>query len=174
MTCLETLKIDLRSVQDAPIEVSCVLTDEYFQSLDDAEIRRGNINAQLSIRKAAAGEFVLSVRVNGSVTVRCDLCLEDMEQPIENKVDFMVHLGQSDNIDDDTIVVDENDEVLDTAWSVYETIALAVPIKHVHAPGKCNAVMTEKLKELSAARSGDGTAESEIDPRWAGLKKLME
>ena len=174
MTSLETLKIDLRNVQDTTVEVSCALTDKYFQSLDDAEIQSGSINAQLSIRKAAVGEFVLTVNISGSVRVSCDLCLDDMEQPVEGNATYNVSLGQENSDDGETIVVDENQGVLDCSWLVYETIALAVPIKHVHAPGKCNAAMTEKLNELSAARSGDGTEEGDIDPRWAGLKKLKE
>ena len=172
MTSLETLKIDLHDVQDTPVEVSCTVEDDYFQSLGDVEIQSGRVTATLSIRKVASGEFALTVGIKGVVTVQCDLCLDDMEQEVDNTADFMVRLGHSESIDDDCIAVDENDEVLDAAWSVYETIALAIPIKHVHAPGKCNAAMTEKLNELSATRSGDGVADGGIDPRWAGLEKL--
>ena len=68
--------------------------------------------------------------------------------------------------------MDENEGILDLAWLIYESIALAVPIKHVHAPGKCNAAMTEKLNELSATRSGDETESKAADPRWAKLAEL--
>jgi uncharacterized metal-binding protein YceD (DUF177 family) len=51
---------------------------------------------------------------------------------------------------------------------------LAIPIKHVHAPGKCNSAMTQKLEELSGAvRSGEEEAEA-IDPRWEALLKLKK
>jgi uncharacterized metal-binding protein YceD (DUF177 family) len=50
---------------------------------------------------------------------------------------------------------------------------LAIPIKHVHAPGKCNSAMTQKLDELSGAvRSSEEEADAPIDPRWEALKKL--
>ena len=81
-------------------------------------------------------------------------------------------LGIEDSEDDVVIVVDENEGILDLAWLIYESIALAVPIKHVHAPGKCNAAMTEKLNELSATRSGDETESKAADPRWAKLAEL--
>jgi uncharacterized metal-binding protein YceD (DUF177 family) len=49
---------------------------------------------------------------------------------------------------------------------------LAIPIKHVHAPGKCNSAMTQKLEELSGAvRSGEEETGA-IDPRWGKLKDL--
>ena len=80
----------------------------------------------------------------------------------------------------------EDNGILDLSWLLYEQIALAIPIKHVHAPGKCNVVMTEKLSELlpygnsddeewSAARSSDednDDGDNNIDPRWSALLKL--
>jgi uncharacterized metal-binding protein YceD (DUF177 family) len=85
----------------------------------------------------------------------------------------MVKLGAETNTDDDDVViVDENEGILDTSWLIYEFIALAIPIKHVHAPGKCNSVMTQKLEELSGAvRSSEEEAET-TDPRWEILKNL--
>jgi uncharacterized metal-binding protein YceD (DUF177 family) len=61
--------------------------------------------------------------------------------------------------------------VLDIAWFIYEAIALAVPIQHVHQPGDCNDAMMRVLSEHSAARSSDADAQ-EIDPRWEKLKSL--
>jgi uncharacterized metal-binding protein YceD (DUF177 family) len=82
-------------------------------------------------------------------------------------------LGPETNTeDDDVVIVDENEGILDTAWLIYEFIALAIPIKHVHAPGKCNSAMTQKLQELSGAvRSGEED-DKEVDPRWEKLKNL--
>ena len=75
--------------------------------------------------------------------------------------------------ENDIVMVDENEGVLDTSWFIYETVALAVPIQHVHQPGDCNVAMSERLSELSAARSSDADAnEREIDPRWSALKDL--
>ena len=74
--------------------------------------------------------------------------------------------------DDEVITVDESKPVLDTAWLIYESIVLAVPIRHVHQPGDCNVSMSEKLEELSAARSSGADASDDIDPRWKALLKL--
>ena len=169
---LETLNIGLTGMQEDFKEASYILDDSYFESLDDADIRHGNVNAVLSIRKAATGEFTVSMTIDGSVTVQCDRCLDDMEQPVSGSCTYIVKLGQDPSEEDDVIVVDENEGILQTAWLIYETIALAVPIKHVHAPGKCNDAMTKKLEELSATRSGDEAAEETIDPRWEALKSL--
>ncbi|MDO4992446.1 MAG: DUF177 domain-containing protein, partial [Prevotellaceae bacterium] len=116
--------------------------------------------------------FVLNIKSEGFVIVTCDICLDDMEQSVVQQSQFIVKLGIENSEDDEVITVDENEGILDLAWLIYESIALSVPIKHVHAPGKCNAAMTEKLEELSATRSGDETESKAVDPRWAKLANL--
>jgi uncharacterized metal-binding protein YceD (DUF177 family) len=74
--------------------------------------------------------------------------------------------------DDDLVIIKDDEGILDISWYIYESIVLSIPIRHVHAPGKCNPVMIERLKGLSATRSSDGNSEKEIDPRWDALKKL--
>ena len=168
---LETLKIDLKSLNDSSLELNWELCDDYFEALEDAEIRSGKVAVCVSLQKTT-DSYALSIKTEGFVIVTCDRCLEDMEQPISQELKFIVKLGIEDSEDDVVIVVDENEGILDLAWLIYESIALAVPIKHVHAPGKCNAAMTEKLNELSATRSGDETESKAADPRWAKLAEL--
>ena len=69
------------------------------------------------------------------------------------------------------MTVAEDEGILDVAWYLYEFIALAIPIKHVHAPGKCNPAMVRALEEYSAARSGEED-EQAMDPRWEALLKI--
>lgn len=180
MFSFETLDVDLKAMMDDSKEVTLLLDDEYFQGLDDSEIEHGRVNATVSIRKVPTGEFSLSLSIEGVVTVACDRCLDDMDQPVEGEASYVVKLGETPSEDDQLIVVDEYQGILSLGWIIYETIVLAIPIKHVHAPGKCNDAMTQKLKELSATRSGDenddqSTDEKDggaIDPRWAKLSEL--
>ena len=96
-----------------------------------------------------------------------------MEQPIVADNHLVVKLGDTYSDDDDTVTIDENEGILDLSWFIYEFTMLAIPIKHVHAPGKCNSAMTQKLNELSGAvRSGEEETETPIDPRWEALSKL--
>jgi len=107
--------------------------------------------------------------------VPCDRCLDDMEQPIEAPFSLIVKLGSDYSESDEFVTLDEKEPVLDLAWPIYETIALAVPIQHVHQPGDCNDAMMRVLNEHSAARSSDADANSEaIDPRWSKLAELVK
>ena len=159
MCSLEQLKIDLKGLQEASVVLEYDLGDDYFSALDGSQLEHGALH--------------VSVSTEGVVTVSCDRCLDDMEQPIVADNHLVVKLGDTYSDDDDTVTIDENEGILDLSWFIYEFTMLAIPIKHVHAPGKCNSAMTQKLDELSGAvRSSEEEADAPIDPRWEALKKL--
>ena len=170
MSEFETYQIDFKGLQEKETNLEYDLNDSFFAALDGAQLEHGALHVSVSIRKAA-GLFELLFHTEGDVTVSCDLCLDDMQQPVSADNRLLVKLGEETNTEDDELItVSEDSGVLDLSWFIYEFIMLAIPIKHVHAPGKCNHVMTEKLEELSAARSSDEA--KEIDPRWSALANL--
>ena len=173
MCSLETYKIDLKGLMEDERVFDFDLNDDFFQSLDGSQLEHGTLHVSVSIRKMT-GFFDLQFHTVGSVTVSCDRCLDDMEQPIVADNTLIVKLGDTYSDEDDTVTIDENEGILDMSWFIYEFIMLAIPIKHVHAPGKCNSAMTQKLAELSGAvRSGEEAADV-VDPRWSALLKLKK
>ena len=171
MCSLEQFKVDLKALTKGETPLAWELDDHFFTSLDGAQLQQGSLHVSGSIRKAT-GFYELSLQSVGTVVVVCDRCLEPMSQPIEADLRLTVKLGEAYSEDDDVITVDESRPVLDLSWLIYESIALAVPIQHVHQPGDCNDAMMRKLKELSAARSSDADATDDVDPRWSALLKL--
>ena len=171
MCGLESYKIDLKGVKDETTRLDFDLNDDFFGALDGSQLEHGALHVSVSIRKMA-GFFELLFHTEGSVVVTCDRCLDDMNQPIETDNKLMVKLGDTYSEDDDTVTIDEDEGMLDLSWFIYEFIMLAIPIKHVHAPGKCNSAMTQKLEELSGAVRSSEEKEEAIDPRWEKLKNL--
>jgi uncharacterized metal-binding protein YceD (DUF177 family) len=171
MCSLESLKIDLKGLKEAETACEFDLDDRFFGALDGSQLEHGALHVSVSIRKMA-GFFELLFHTEGHVTVTCDRCLDDMEQPIAADNSLVVKLGDTYSDEDDTVTIDANEGILDMSWFIYEFIMLAIPIKHVHAPGKCNSAMTQKLEELSGAvRSGEEEAGA-MDPRWSALLKV--
>jgi len=171
MCYLEQFKVDLKGLTEGEIPFDYSLDDQFFRSLEDAQLQSGLLHVSGSIRKAT-GFYELLLHISGTVRVPCDRCLEMMDQSIDSDHRAVVKLGTAPLDEDDTIFVDERDGQLDLSWLIYETTALAVPIQHVHQPGDCNVAMSEKLQELSAARSSDADADAPVDPRWEKLLKL--
>ena len=164
MCSLEQLKIDLKGFLETSAVLEYDLDDDYFSVLDGSQLGHGALHVSVSIRKMT-GFFDLQFHTEGVVTVSCDRIVADNH--------LVVKLGDTYSDDDDTVTIDENEGILDLSWFIYEFTMLAIPIKHVHAPGKCNSAMTQKLDELSGAvRSSEEEADAPIDPRWEALKKL--
>ncbi|MCH4146796.1 MAG: DUF177 domain-containing protein [Prevotella sp.] len=171
MSRLEPFKIDLKGLKEGINVLEYDLDDEFFESVEAPEIRKGKLHTTLSIQRID-DFFELCFHTSGSVIIACDLCLEDMEQPIETTNSLMVKFGEEYSEEDDLVIVEKDDGVLDISWFIYEFIDLNIPIKHVHAPGKCNPAMMKVLEEHSASRRGNENEEKPIDPRWATLSKI--
>ena len=171
MNGLESLKIDLKGLKDEETSLDFILDEGYFEALDCADVKKGSLHVSVSIRKAT-GFFEFNFHTDGIVIIPCDRCLDDMELPVDTDNRLIVKLGSNYSEEDDIIVVPEDEGILDMAWFIYEFVALVIPIRHVHAPGKCNPAMTQALEELSADRSSDEESTQPIDPRWEKLKAL--
>jgi len=171
MCSLEQFKIDLKSLTCEETSLDYDLEDGYFAALDDSELEHGTLHVSVSIRKAT-GFWEFMFHTEGTVTVTCDRCLDEMSQSIDADNRLIVKLGAVNSEEDDIITVSEDEGILDLSWIIYEFIVLAIPIKHVHAPGKCNPAMSHVLEELSADRSSDEESAQPLDPRWSKLAEL--
>ena len=172
MCNIESFKIDLKALPQGASILEFKLDDSYFKAIDAPDIQRGELSSSLSISRTD-DFFELNFHTEGIVHIPCDICLDDMEQSIETDDRLLVRFGEDYSEEDDLVIVTENEGILDVAWFIYEFIALNIPIKHVHAPGKCNPAMIEMLQQHSAARSGEEEEET-VDPRWAALLKLKK
>ena len=161
------------------------LDNQFFLDLDASEVQKGQVNVILKVRKTS-GVYQLDFHTKGKVVVICDRCLDEMEQLIETEDQLKIKLGSEYSEVDDIVVVPEEDGYINVAWFIYEFIALSIPMKHVHAPGKCNKDMVTKLSKHLRV-SGDEEDDSdddflmesadepqEIDPRWNELKKILD
>lgn len=168
---LAPLKIDLKGLQEGLTTVDIKLDDAFFEAIEAPDIKRGQLDLRLTVSRNESF-FELMFDIKGQVIVPCDLCLDDMHQPVACDERLVVKFGDEYSEDDDLVTVNEDEGILDVAWFVYEFIVLNIPIRHVHAPGKCNPAMMKILEEHSAARSGDGDDEKPVDSRWAALSQI--
>ena len=173
MCSLERFKIDLKGLQPGETVVEYSLGDDYFEAIEAPEVRSGALHVSVAIRRQT-GFFELLFHTSGMVVVPCDLCLDDMEQSIEADNRLVAKFGDADDEDDEVVTVNEDEGILDLSWLIYEFIALAIPIRHVHAPGKCNAAMIRALEEHSSDRSSDEESTKPIAPRWEALLKVKD
>lgn len=171
-----------------------VLDNLFFANIDGPEVQKGKVNVVLVVKKTSRA-FEFNFQTDGSVWVPCDRCLDDMEQLISSTDKLLVKFGseyaeEGSNL----IVIPEAEGELNVAWFIYEFVVLSIPMKHVHAPGKCNKAMSSKLNKHLRTTASDNDDMSEeafaapeedtelaneemetsVDPRWDELKKILD
>ena len=167
----DTFKIDLKGMKEQKAVREYDLDDAYFEAVDGPEVRAGHVHARVEIARSERF-FELGFTIEGTVTVPCDVCLDDMSQPVSTSSSLVATLGTEPSEEDsDVVTVDETEGILDISWTLYELIALAIPTRHVHAEGQCNPDM---LRAIAAHTAGSGAEDHAVDPRWGGLEKLKQ
>jgi len=147
-------KVDLKNMREDVRKYEYLLDNQYFINIDGEDVQKGKIAAEVVVTKRK-DYYEFDFHLAGNVFVPCDRCLDDVEIPVETDEHLVVKLGKDyDEESDETVVIPETEGAINLAWFLYEFIALAVPSKHVHAPGKCNRQMSAKLKK-HAVRSND-------------------
>ena len=165
--------VDLKGMRVASLELEFDLDNAFFADIDGEEFQKGTVKAKVAVSKNR-DIFDFSFSLAGTVIVPCDRCLDDLAIDVDTENTLRVKLGESYADEGDIVIIPENEGDLNIAWYLYEFIVLALPMKRVHAPGKCNHEMTGKLKKHSADADADSDGEEmQIDPRWAGLKDLQ-
>lgn len=187
--------ISLRNLADGVHKFEYVLDDQYFKAIGDADsdIRRGKVAVDVTV-KCVSSTFEFSFILNGEVYVPCDRCLDDILIETNSTNRLVVKFGREYSEESDEIVIiPEEEGEINIAWFLYEFVLLSLPMKHVHPPGKCNKMMTSKLNKHKAV-AADADSDSDdtpdmdddfddveeestdvaIDPRWDGLKGLVE
>ncbi len=174
MNAQELFQVDFRELTAGELTRTWHLDDSFFCALDEQEIEHGELTATLRVKKKAAG-YQLNIHATGTVEIPCDRCLAPMTQPIDAEDEIEVRLGETLEDDGDRITLPEDRPVLNVAWNLYETIALAIPIAHVHPDGECAEDVSQYLvaDDEPVQYSSEGEAPQQpTDSRWDALKGL--
>ena len=124
--------INLRDQKTDLANYQWELDDKFFNAVEGTAVQKGQVSAMLTVQRTA-GAFELRFRLKGVLTLPCDRCLEDMEQPIETEETIKAKLGDEYDDDGELVTVPYTEGVLDVSWLMYEFIALQIPMRHVHA-----------------------------------------
>ena len=183
-------KVELKNLSPGVHQYEYFLENKFFVDIDGDEVQKGKVKVNLTVKRSSM-VFDMNFQLEGVVYVPCDRCLDDMDLPISAKNKLIVKFGKEyAEESDEIVIIPEAEGEINLAWFIYEFIALTIPMKHVHAPGKCNKAMSSKLKKHTPRRSDDDdeyedesadeiiveddSSDMSSDPRWDALKGLVE
>ena len=156
-----------------------VADDDFFAAVEGPEIKRGNVDVEVTIRHIA-GSYELNIQMTGYVIVPCDRCLGDMQQHIDAESQLKLRMGLESSDDGELITIPQEDGAYNIAWNIYEQIALQIPIRHVHDDEECevdyfnDSIQDNGESEADEVADEQGVADGPIDPRWEALRKLKD
>ena len=190
-------KLPLKTMAPGEHDYEYHLTKTFFTNMESEDVHDADLTVHLTVT-LKNDVYSLDFAIAGTVTLVCDRCLDDLEFPIDANYSIDVKYGDRYNDDSDTLLeIPQSDTDLNVAYMIYDTVALAIPIKHVHPMGKCNRAMSAMLKKhrahTPAANDEDAALEEQLidemdsmdaaadntagatettDPRWDALKGL--
>jgi len=186
-------KLPLKSLPKGTHEFEYHLDKQFFMNMESADVRDADVDVKLVVTYAN-DVYDLAFAFTGKIIVPCDRCLDDLELGMDTSYRIKVKYGDDYREDsDDMMEIPESDNYLNVAYMMFDTVSLAIPIKHVHPMGKCNRAMSSLLKKHRAqdpndpdaaledelieemesmSDSGDDVSSQTTDPRWDKLKEI--
>ncbi len=151
------------------------IKNTFFEHFEYDEFNDTNILVEAVLdKKTTLLEFTLDF--SGFVNVNCDLTNEPFNQKVSGDYHFVVKFGEEfNNENEDLLILPHGSYQVNIQQYIYESIVLALPSKRIHPgvkDGTLKSEILEKLEELSP-KGNDISEETDIDPRWDNLKKLL-
>lgn len=151
------------------------IDNTFFKFFEYDEYIDASIQTKVVLnKKTTLLEF--DIEFNGNATVHCDLTNEPYAQSLQGSYSFVVKFGESYNDEnEDLLILPHGSHQVNIQQYIYETIVLAMPAKKIHPgvkDGTLKSEILEKLEQLKPKQS-KASSNSQTDPRWDNLKKLL-
>lgn len=155
-------KVDLASKADGHYEQDFTIGKEFFENMENTDIVNADIHVHMDM-EVRNGAYECEFHCEGTLEVPCDRCLDPMEIPVDTIYKVTVRYGEDyDDGADNLLVIPYSNTFLNVAYMLYDTLLLTVPLRHVHAPGKCNRAMLEALRKHRSGSHDDSEAADEV------------
>lgn len=168
MEALADHTIAFTGLKDGQHRFDWVLGQDFFDAAHEEEFDGGAVGVRVTLDKSAT-LLVANLHISGTVRTTCDHCAAPLQLPVEGdqRQIFQLH-GESDVDDEELVVLDPKAHSINLTHYIYECLRLALPARHVHAPGQCDPEVEAALGKLRVEH------EPVPDPRWDALNQLKQ
>ena len=168
--------IPLNDLKAGVLTRSWSVAKKFFEEFENEEVRSADLRVEAQARRTGAS-VEIDVAIDGTLTVPCDRCLEDVVMPIGTDARLKVRFGEEDaDVDEEdgreVVWIPEGECEFDLSQTIYDYACLDLPIRCVHEEGKCNP---EALKHLTddPGREDSPESPSQTNP-FAALKGMFD
>lgn len=165
---MKEFEIPYTGLKEGKHHFSFEVNNTFFEAFEYSEIHKGSLTANVDLEKQS-NMLVLHFDIVGTITIPCDRCMEDVSVPVQAAERLIVKFGDEPYEETDEIfVLPPSEHKVNVAQPIFEFVELNMPQKRLHAEGKCNSQMIEKLSEYAVRE------EEKTDPRWKALEELKK
>jgi uncharacterized protein len=145
------------------------INETFFQRFENSLIQKGDVDVLLVIDKKD-NMLLLDFTMEGTITVQCDRCLEDLDLDIEGYNELIVKFGnENKELSENIVMMSSKEHEIDVAQYIYEYLTLMIPMRNVHEDENGESTCDpEVIRELEKHKIPDASS----DPRWDALKKI--
>lgn len=173
---LKTFTIPFVGLKEGKHQFEFKIDKTFFDFFDYQDFNDASVELDLELNKKTT-LLELNFKISGFVNVNCDVTNEPYDQEVSSEFDLVVKFGDEFNDEEiDLLVLPHGAYEVNIQQYIYELIILAVPSKRIHPgveDGSLNSEILDKLEELSPKEEKLRESDSETDPRWNTLKKLL-
>ena len=154
MNTLDRYNIAYKELSVGTYHFSMSIDDAFFNAFEKSQIISGDGNVEIELTKGGS-LLTLSFEIEANAGVECDRCLEEVIIPIDYESTLTVGFSDTEmECDGDTMWLTPDQDQLNVAHYIYESIYLSLPYQRVHEEGldgelECNADMLEHFKIVS-------------------------
>ena len=80
---VDALKLKLKTLPFGTHAVECHLDESFFNLDEQTEVRRADVDVTLQVTRKSENTYHLEIACDGTVTIPCDRCLDDLDLPVE-------------------------------------------------------------------------------------------
>lgn len=145
----------------------------FFEQFENALVQKVNADVLVTLEKEDT-MLMIDFTIEGTATLPCDRCLEEMEIEIEGYNELIVKFGDhAEEESEDVIIISNKAHELDLSQYIYEYITMLIPLRNVHPDDENgnSSCDPEALKELEKYKIHE-EEQKPIDPRWDALKNI--
>jgi uncharacterized protein len=164
--------INFGSLSKGEHEFQFEIKDSFFQRFENSVIQKGNVDVLVVLEKKD-NMLVLDFTMEGTITVPCDRCLEDLDLDIEGYNELIIKFGDRyQEESEDVIVIPGREHQLDVSHYIYEYLTLMVPMRNVHEDDQNNPTCDPEVLKNIEKHLAHEEEDHPTDPRWEILKKF--
>ncbi len=164
--------VQFGSLKEGLHEFRYQLTDEFFALIEQDLIQKGKVNVHLHLERSER-HIVCNFILSGWVTKNCDVCLNELQYPVESVQHLHVKITDKEiEAESDLISVDSNAYEIDLTNHLYDYVALSLPMKL-----ECkDAINREECDEnvLEMLTTEKDETDNSNHPEWQKLKEIFK